>query len=69
MSYTRYVQKTFLKENLCVLQVFLCALISRPHSLEGTLPLITDAVPYLIPFKITDDVSYLIPFKHKSEET
>jgi len=41
----KYVQKHCLKENVCTLQVFLCALISRPvcvhthaqHSLEGTL--------------------------------
>jgi len=26
----KYVQTHFLKENLCELQVFLCALISRP---------------------------------------
>jgi len=40
----RFVQTKFLKENLCALQAFMCALISRPvcmhtraHSLEGTL--------------------------------
>jgi len=26
----KYVQETFLKKNLCVLKVLLCALISRP---------------------------------------
>jgi len=26
----KHVQKAFLKEKLCTLQVFLCALISRP---------------------------------------
>src|SRR6218665_2993528 len=30
MPCMKYVQKHFLKENLCVLQDFLCALISRP---------------------------------------
>ena len=31
------VQKHFWKEHLCVLQVFLCSLVSRAHSLDGTL--------------------------------
>jgi len=37
--YEKGAKTIFLKENLCVLQVFLCALISRlhTHSLEGTL--------------------------------
>jgi len=38
--FMKYVQKHFWREHLCALQVFLCALISRPvfsHSLEGTL--------------------------------
>ena len=34
-------EKHFWRKHLCALQVFLCALVSRPvftHSLEGTLP-------------------------------
>jgi len=43
----KYVHKHFWKENYCVLQVFLCALVSQlvAHSLEGTL--VTLSITYM----------------------